>query len=376
MKNLHFILYGAAIILVAVVLLSPLLIAFRVVAVTVVLCATFVAREWLGRKEAAVVISPTVQSAPKITPPQAILHIPIEQISPDSPKLRELGERVDLIASAGLENADRLTKVLSQGGANTIDARLAEFDSVTRTISDNVLKTFNISDNLSSSAKQAFELSEKVRSGIESVTASLTDSIKDSQALFEQSRMIQRIVDLMGDVSAKTHVLSINASIVSARAGLQGKAFDVVAREIRGLAHETERSLGEIENVIRDVQSNISSVTQHAQAVQDQTASERQSLISVAGALQGAILAVEVIRTVANVTQESIEAQTASARSLKEEIAELERRVAVNDSVRGDCATITDAFSSLQKIGLELRATSGSQECPPSGEVNSQGDPS
>lgn len=176
-------------------------------------------------------------------------------------------------------------------------------------ISENVFRAFEISDNLANTAKTAFELSGNVQSGVKIVTQSLAESLKQTGILFEQSKQISKILQIMSEVSEKIHILSINASIVSARAGTAGKGFEVVAKEIRNLAKETERSLEEIEQVIESVQSTINNVVSMVDTANKQTEREQNNLMSVAGALQGVILAVEIIRAVTSVAKEKAEEQ-------------------------------------------------------------------
>lgn len=176
-------------------------------------------------------------------------------------------------------------------------------------IFDNVIRAFEISDNLANTAKEAFELSDNVQKGVKVVTDSLNESLAFAEQLFAQSRKIAKIVTIMSDISEKIHVLSINASIVSARAGMSGKGFEVVAKEIRNLAKETENSLTEIENVIAEVQTTIQNVVEKVELAHRETEAEKSALLAVAGSLQGVILAVEIIRAVSSVARERGEVQ-------------------------------------------------------------------
>jgi methyl-accepting chemotaxis protein len=87
-------------------------------------------------------------------------------------------------------------------------------------INENVVRAFEIADNLANTAKEAFELSENVQSGVKIVTDALGASLQNTEELFTQSKKITRILEIMSDISEKIHILSINASIVSARAGV------------------------------------------------------------------------------------------------------------------------------------------------------------
>jgi len=229
------------------------------------------------------------------------------QESPIIQQAREDYQRIATITSEILQEIPEEIKLqFSQKQDNKEITNLTENSSA---IQSNAQKAFEISDNLSGTAKQAFELSEQVQKGIGTVTLSLSESLKNTDQLFQHSKKIVKILELLRDISSKTHILSINASIVSARAGQAGKGFEVVAKEIRQLAHETEDSLTEIEDVINNLQETITAVIHNVEKANQETQSEKSSLVSVAGALQGVILAVEVIRTVSSLTQEKAQEQ-------------------------------------------------------------------
>jgi methyl-accepting chemotaxis protein len=75
----------------------------------------------------------------------------------------------------------------------------------------------------------------------------------------ESSRKIGDIIAMINDVSDQINLLSLNASIESARAGEHGKGFAVVAEEISKLADATAQSTKEIETLIRTSRAEIGS---------------------------------------------------------------------------------------------------------------------
>ncbi|GEM_PF-1652895 len=228
-----------------------------------------------------------------------------ETVKPENyPKLTEM---VEELRNAVLDlSNDVQEKALTKDSFQGIH----DFVESSQFINENVYRAYEISDNLANTAKQAFELSENVQTGVKIVTESLSESLKFTELLFSQSKKISKILTIMSDISEKIHVLSINASIVSARAGVSGKGFEVVAKEIRNLAKETENSLSDIENVIAEVQLTIQNVIEKVEVAHKEAETEKGSLLSVAGSLQGVILAVEIIRAVSGVAKERGETQT------------------------------------------------------------------
>jgi len=74
------------------------------------------------------------------------------------------------------------------------------------------------------------------------------------QSLGARAQEIGGILDVIDDVADETNLLALNAAIIAAQAGDQGRAFSVVADEIKELADRVLSSTKEIGGLIRSVQ--------------------------------------------------------------------------------------------------------------------------
>jgi twitching motility protein PilJ len=66
------------------------------------------------------------------------------------------------------------------------------------------------------------------------------------RALEARSDEIGQIVELFDDVTAETNMLALNAAIEASRAGVQGKAFGLVAEDVRKLAERSTAATKDI----------------------------------------------------------------------------------------------------------------------------------
>ncbi|EMN24345.1 methyl-accepting chemotaxis protein [Leptospira kirschneri] len=101
----------------------------------------------------------------------------------------------------------------------------------------------------------------KSMDNLSSQTSSVKEKASQSEITFEKAILamneikeyssgISNIIGIITSISEKTNLLSLNASIESARAGEAGKGFSVVAEEISKLASRTRDSIKDIVNLI------------------------------------------------------------------------------------------------------------------------------
>lgn len=94
----------------------------------------------------------------------------------------------------------------------------------------------------------------------EAIISSVKQAASAVEDLGRWSTEVGKIVEVIRDIADETNLLALNAAIIAAQSGEHGKAFGVVAEEIRGLAERTSSSTKEISDLVKAVQKNVANV--------------------------------------------------------------------------------------------------------------------
>lgn len=181
------------------------------------------------------------------------LRSTITQIGNSSTQLASAGEELSSVAEESSRNLQRQNDEIQQA-ASAVTEMSAAVDEVAR----NAVSTAEESNESSSLAHDGCN---KVKLTV-SALKSMSDEFDRTSALIgglaEQSKDIGKVLDVIRAIAEQTNLLALNAAIEAARAGEAGRGFAVVADEVRALAHRTQVSTQEIEQMISKVQSGTS----------------------------------------------------------------------------------------------------------------------
>ena len=110
--------------------------------------------------------------------------------------------------------------------------------------------------------------------GINDAAEASVKSAANIKSLEERTRLIDKIVDAIVNVTIQTNLLAVNGSIEAARAGEYGRGFAVVAADVRNLAGESSENADKIKDLVRNIQKQIVTVANDIEASGREAATE------------------------------------------------------------------------------------------------------
>lgn len=133
----------------------------------------------------------------------------------------------------------------------------------------------------------------KTKDGMGRIRTEVSATIKAMDELVPVSDEVGRVVKIINDISDRTKLLALNASILAAQAGEHGRGFAVVAEEVRLLAQQVTGSTNEIADMVQAIQrltTSAVSATRRSAAEVDAGVTDAQE---AEAALKGIILRTE-----------------------------------------------------------------------------------
>ncbi len=167
------------------------------------------------------------------------------------------------------EEASQITLSIEQfGAAIEQTAKLSsQSNSALAAINDLIQKTSGQSGDLVTVAALAYETANEGKSVIAELVDQvqiLEESVNATSEIVEllsiESKKINEIIVFINDITKKTNLLALNASIEASRVGSVGEGFMVIAGEMKSFAEQTAGALGGITKILGDITAKITAV--------------------------------------------------------------------------------------------------------------------
>lgn len=284
--------------------------------------------------------------------------------------LREIVRQVKAVAE---QVNKRATDSESFAHKNSSDAlRMAEELAVTlqsvqvmnesiQRVAENAREAEEVARTSSVTALKGGEAVERTVSGILQIQETVSETARKVKRLAEASQEISKIVAIISQISSRTNLLALNASIQAARAGEAGRGFAIVADEVRQLADRSKKSLQEIEQIVLQIQSETGSVMEAMEEGIQQVLDVSEKSEQAKGALEDIIeVSNHIDQLVRSITADTIQqkenSQAAaqvmqSVETVAQEASQESQRVA--GSLQKLVAISRDLLASVERFRIE-----------------------
>lgn len=189
----------------------------------------------------------------------------INKVNTNATLVRSSAEELSASTDQNIAAAQQISAATQHVSKNT-DQQTMNIEQNTEAVEEISKGIMVISDNISEVSALSALATEQAEDGQQSIqhTVSQMDSIQQSvtnsdakiRSLYDRTKEIGAILNIIGDIADQTNLLALNASIEAARAGEHGKGFAVVAEEVRKLAENSQQSATKIAELIAAVQQD------------------------------------------------------------------------------------------------------------------------
>lgn len=238
--------------------------------------------------------------------------------------MKQYGETV-METSASIEEMVASLKETSgnvEGLAASTEQTSSSIGQITAAIAnvrDNAQKTSDSSGKVRNQAQEGMRAMDAALETMGEIEETSRESFDAINRLAGHSAKVGEFLNIIREVVEQTSLLSLNASIIAAQAGERGKAFSVVAEEVRQLADRTAASTKEIAELVKNIRMETGAVQQAVGREKERVANGVKITRAAGEALrkieESAGEASEMVRRIATATVE----QAAGSRLISEE---------------------------------------------------------
>ena len=197
--------------------------------------------------------------------------------------LRRISESSNQLASASEELScvtEDATRGLHQQSQEIEQAVTAvnQMTAAVEEVASNAVATSQASRESDRVAQHGRAQVQQTVVSIEALANDVTANVTQVGDLAQKVYGISKVLDVIRSIAEQTNLLALNAAIEAARAGDAGRGFAVVADEVRALAHRTQQSTQEIEQMIGGIQQG----TDQAVSSMQQSNTRARSTLEIA----------------------------------------------------------------------------------------------
>nr|WP_160106445.1 methyl-accepting chemotaxis protein [Pseudomonas izuensis] len=277
---------------------------------------------------------------------QLNLRETIQRISESSSQLASASEELSCVTEDATRGLHQQSLEIDQA-ATAVNQMTAAVEEV----ANNAVATSEASRESDRIAQHGREQVHQTVMSIEMLADDVTANASQVEDLAQKVYSIGKVLDVIRSIAEQTNLLALNAAIEAARAGDAGRGFAVVADEVRALAHRTQQSTREIEQMITGIQQGTDSAVSSMQHSNARARSTLEVAKAAGIALEDIASAFTLINERNTVIASASEEQAAVAREVDRNLSNI-RDLALQSSAGANQTSA--ASQELSRLAVDL----------------------
>jgi methyl-accepting chemotaxis protein len=242
--------------------------------------------------------------------------------------------------AAGAEQTSGKSNTVATA-AEEMSANIASVAAAMEQAATNLSMMATATEQMTTSVGEIARNSETAQAVTGDAVNKSRETSKKINELGKAAHAINRVTEVITEISEQTNLLALNATIEAARAGEAGKGFAVVANEIKELAKQTSAATQEIRTQIESVQT-----------CTEASVKEIEDIVKVIGKVD------DIVSSIAA----AVEEQSATTSDIANNIAQASAGIQeVNENVSQSStvtATITQDIAEVNHAAVEMTRSS------------------
>ena len=184
--------------------------------------------------------------------------------------IAQQGEKARSVSKSLIEEAGVILEHISSitVGFNQMSESIKYLFDIVNQTSASVTEIMSSLGTISRSTNERVQSTTEIESSINNSTKEITTLVASISDINHTASEIAQSIQFVNDISEKTNLLSMNASIEASHAGQFGKGFAVVAQEIRKLAEQTGVYAKDISGSLGDILIKVNTATNNTTSTQ------------------------------------------------------------------------------------------------------------
>ncbi|MFQ3671858.1 MAG: methyl-accepting chemotaxis protein, partial [Verrucomicrobiia bacterium] len=239
---------------------------------------------------------------------------------------------------------------------NDFGASTAQIAAAVKEISATSNELLRTMEDVSTVAQETASMVDDGRSGLTSMSSAIehlansTTTITSALSVInEKANNIGSVITTITKVADQTNLLSLNAAIEAEKAGEYGVGFAVVAREIRRLADQTAVATLDIEQMVKEMQSSVSTGVMQMDKFNEEVRRRIHETESIASGLTQIIERVHALIPRFDQVHEGMQSQSQGARQISDAMLQL------TESARSSAAALREFNQAADQLHGAVR---------------------